>query len=63
MWEIQLVSYEGMKDKRMIESTRVEDVLSEIKMLIEKFRVIKIIDLDRIKYTSSVIEIDGGLPR
>ena len=58
MWEIQLISYEGVRDKRIIESNQIEDVLAEIKMLIEKYRVVKIIDQDRKKYTGSVI-LDG----
>ena len=60
MWEIQLISYEGVKDMRMIESTRIDDVLAEIRVLMEKYRVIKIIDQDRKKYTGSII-IDGSM--
>ena len=60
MWEIQLISYEGVRDKRIIESNQIEDVLAEIKMLIEKYRVVKIIDQDRKKYTGSVI-LDGSV--
>ena len=60
MWEIQLISYEGVRDKRIIESNQIEDVLAEIKMLIEKYRVVKIIDQDRKKYTGSVI-LDGRM--
>ena len=60
MWEIQLISYEGVRDKRIIESNQIEDVLAEIKMLIEKYRVVKIIDQDRKKYTGSVI-LDGSM--
>ena len=60
MWEIQLISYEGVRDKRIIESNQIEDVLAEIKMLIEKYRVVKIIDQDRKKYTGSII-LDGRM--
>ena len=59
MWEIDLISYEGVKDKRVIESKRIEVVLAEVKVLIEKFRVVKITDLDRKKYEPNVVTQDG----
>ena len=61
MWEIDLISYEGARDKRVIESTRIEVVLAEVKVLIEKFRVVKITDLDRKKYEPNIVIQDGSL--
>ena len=61
MWEIDLISYEGVRDKRVIDSKRIEVVLAELKVLFEKFRVIKITDLDRKKYEPNIVTTDGDV--
>lgn len=49
MWEISLETFSNIKEKRMIESDDMDELIAEIRSLFNTYRVIKITNLNKIK--------------